>query len=396
MKTSKLILVALFTACAFMTSCSDDDEAPVVIDNGGGGTPAFVLPEGAVAVGGVLTENLTLSNGTDYFLTEALLVPEDITLTIEAGVTVQALVGNDIFIAIEQGGTIDANGTATAPIVLTSFRDGARAGDWGGLILLGRAPINSIADLATQTATSEIGNLPYGGNVANDNSGTIRYVRVEYSGGSASGSSENNGFSFYGVGSGTTVEFIEAFEGADDGVEFFGGTVNASNVVVVNCQDDSVDWTEGYTGTLTDVYITQGSVHDKGIEADGFNTDIGNLSNPIFFSNPTVTNITINGTGDDQGVNLRAGTRATINNIIINDFEEGFDLDDDENVTDKPTGEGVADDITNIIGVSFNNVTTNVNNATGVTFTDVDLLSNVGAATGTDFATWGAGWTVTE
>jgi len=394
MKTSKLILVALLAACSFMTSCSDDDDAPVVIDNGGGGTPGFVLPEGAVAVGGVLTEDLTLSNGTDYFLTEALLVPEDITLTIEAGVTVQALVGNDIFIAIEQGGTIDANGTATAPIVLTSFRDGARAGDWGGLILLGRAPINSIADLATQAATSEIGNLPYGGNVSDDNSGTIRYVRVEYSGGSASGSSENNGFSFYGVGSGTTVEFIEAFEGADDGVEFFGGTVNASNVVVVNCQDDSVDWTEGYTGTLTDVYIAQGSSHDKGIEADGFNTDIGNLFNPIFFSNPTVTNITINGTGDDQGVNLRAGTRATINNIVINDFETGFDLGGD--MTNNPTGAGVVDDTTNIVGVLFNNVTTRFENNTMVTFTDADLLSNVGAATGTDFATWGAGWTVTE
>lgn len=394
MKTSKLILASLLAACSFMVSCSDDDNEAVIVNEEGGGIPGFTLPEGAVAVGGILTKDLTLTSGTEYFLTEQLLVPDNITLTIEAGVTVQALVGNDVFIAIEQGGTINANGTATAPIVLTSFRGGAaRAGDWGGLILLGRAPINSIADLANQTATSEIGNLPYGGNVSNDNSGTLRYVRVEYSGGSASGASENNGFSFYGVGSGTTVEFIEAFEGADDGVEFFGGTVNASNVAVVNCQDDSVDWTEGYTGTLTDVYIRQGSVHDKGIEADGFNTDIGNNSNPVFFSNPTVTNITINGTGDDQGVNLRASTRATINNIIINDFAEGFDIGEN---SDDPTGTSVVDDITNVNGVVFENVTTMVENNTSATFTDADLLSDVGTASGTDFATWGAGWTVTE
>jgi len=90
------------------------------------------------------------------------------------------------------------------------------------------------------TSTSEIGGLAYGGNIVDDNSGILRYVRIEFSGGSASASSENNGFSFYGVGNGTTVEFIQAFEGLDDGVEFFGGTVNASYVSVVGAQDDSL------------------------------------------------------------------------------------------------------------------------------------------------------------
>ena len=82
------------------------------------------------------------------------------------------------------------------------------------------------------------------------------------------GQSENNGFSFYGVGNGTTVDHIQAFEGKDDGIEFFGGTVNASYLSVVNAQDDSVDWTEGYSGTLTNVYIKQGVSHDKAIEAE--------------------------------------------------------------------------------------------------------------------------------
>ena len=392
MKTiSKLLLASSVIATSlFSVSCSDDDQEPVVIPAPGTGV---VIPENAVTIGGVLNEDLVLNKGTQYILTNALIVPNEITLTVEAGVTIEALFGSDVYIAIGQGGKILAEGTAAEPIVMTSFRNEPKSGDWGGLIVLGKAPINSVADLATQTSTSEIGNLPYGGDVEDDNSGIIKYVRVEYSGGKASGASENNGFSFYGVGSGTEIEFIQAYEGADDGVEFFGGTVNASNIVVINAEDDSVDWTEGYTGSLTDVYISHGTTHDKGIEADGFNTDIGNLSNPLFFSAPTITNITINGSedADDEAVRLRAGTRVTINNIVINDFNEGFDLDGDD--TNSPTGVGVTSDETNIDGVLFNNVDVKVKNDTGVTFEDSDLISNDGTATGTDFATWGAGWT---
>src|SRR5690606_40596849 len=113
-----------------------------------------------------------------------------------------------------------ANGTVNSPIVFTSDASTPSAGDWGGLIILGKAPINSVAGNAT--STSEIASLPYGGTDASDDAGIVRYVRVEYSGGAADGQSENNGFSFYGVGNGTVVEYIQAFEGKDDGVEFFG------------------------------------------------------------------------------------------------------------------------------------------------------------------------------
>ena len=132
------------------------------------------------------------------------------------------------------------------------------------------------------------------------------------------------GFSFYGVGNGTTIQFIQAFEGKDDGIEFFGGTVNASNLSVIGAQDDSVDWTEGFTGTLTDVYIEHRVSHDKGIEADGFNTDIGNNSNPVFWSKPTVTNLTIVGRGsanENEAVRLRAGTQGIFTNVLIRGFD---------------------------------------------------------------------------
>ena len=129
---------------------------------------------------------------------------------------VKATTGSDVYVAIEQGGTIMAEGTSSNPIVFTSDSATPNPGDWGGLIVLGRAPINSVVG-GDATSTSEIGGLPYGGSIADDDSGIIRYVRIEYSGGAADAASENNGFSFYAVGSGTTIDFIQAFElGRDD------------------------------------------------------------------------------------------------------------------------------------------------------------------------------------
>jgi len=211
-----------------------------------------------------------------------------------------------------------------------------------------------------------------------------------YAGGAADAASENNGFSFYGIGSGTTIDFIQAFEGADDGVEFFGGTVNASHISVIGAQDDSVDWTEGFSGTLTDVYIEHRQSHDKGIEGDGFNTDIGNNSDPLFWSAPTITNLTINGLGSSNGneaIRLRAGTRAIFNNVWIQGFEEGYDLDDEE------TGTGVLAGDTNVTDISFDDVTLNLKNDTGATFGEVDFFSGVGNGTGAAYDSWNSGWT---
>jgi hypothetical protein len=308
--------------------------------------------------------------------------------------TIEALAaGSDVYIAIGQGAQIIANGTASEPIVLTSNAANPSAGDWGGLIILGEAPTNSVAGSAT--ATSEIANLPYGGTNTADNSGTLRYVRVEYSGGSADGQSENNGFSFYGVGSGTTVDYIQAYEGLDDGVEFFGGTVNASNIIVVGAQDDSIDWTEGYTGTITNAYVKHGTSHDKGIEADGYNTDIGNNSSPVFFSKPSVNNLTIVGLGSgtsNEAIRLRAGTQGIFNNVYLEGYGEGFDLDG--NTGSNPTGTGVVDGDLDVTDVTFVDITLKVENDTGVTFTNADFIAGDGNGTATDVATWGAGWAV--
>ncbi len=392
MKTTKLLLSLAITSL-LLASCQSDDTADIIINsttnNNGGNDPISNFIE----IGGTKTQDLVLETDTDYVLTEALIMSEGTTLTIPAGTIIRANAGSDVYVAIVQGAKIIAEGTSSEPIVFTSNVPTPNAGDWGGLILLGKAPINSVVG-GDITSTSEIGGLPYGGSDAEDNSGMIRYVRVEYSGGAADASSENNGFSFYGVGNGTTIEYIQSFEGKDDGIEFFGGTVNASYISVIGAQDDSIDWTEGFTGTLNNIYIEHGVEHDKGIEADGFNTDIGNNSNPQFYSKPTINNVVILGRGSANGneaVRLRAGTQGIFNNILIVGFEEGFDLDGD--LGDSPTGNGVLSGDLHITDVSFNDVILNYKNDTEVNFYEDDLISGIGNGTGTDYTIWKNGWT---
>lgn len=400
MKNRILFGFALLGALV-MTSCATDDTADINITdnsvtnnttNPGGGTTGQTI-----FLSGTYTTDLNLDANNSYKVNGSLIMASGTTLRIPAGMTIEALAsGADVYVAISQGAKIEAVGTADNPIVFTSDASAPAAGDWGGLILLGSAPINSVSGSAT--STSEIASLSYGGTNAADNSGTLRYVRVQYSGGSADGQSENNGISFYGVGNGTTVEYVQVFEGKDDGIEFFGGTVNVSYASVINAQDDSLDWTEGYTGTITDAYVKHGADHDKGIEADGFNTDIGNNSNPIYFSSPTVTNLTIIGLGSgtsSEAIRLRAGTRAIFNNVVLQGYAEGFDLDTDPIVpADHPTGEAVVSGETQVTNILFTDIILKVKNDTGVAFTEADLISGDGNGTGTDYATWGAGWTV--
>ncbi|MAU25831.1 MAG: multidrug transporter [Muricauda sp.] len=383
-------------AAALLIACESDDTADIVINDNSVTTTNNTTNEPGpgneeVRLSGVYTEDLTLDPDTDYILAGATIMASGTTITIPAGTTIRAqAAGTSVYLAISQGAQIIADGSASNPIVFTSGASSPSAGDWGGLILLGRAPLNSVT--GTATSTSEIGNLPYGGNVVDDNSGILRYVRVEYSGGAADGQSENNGFSFYGVGNGTTVEFIQAFVGADDGVEFFGGTVNASNVVVVNAEDDSIDWTEGYSGTITDVYVLQGDgIGDEAFECDGFNTDFTNATGT--FSNPTVTNVTIESesTSDStRGFLLRAGTQGTFTNIEIIGKATGISVDDDEAAT--PTSQNITDGTLTFTDVTFTNVGENTSIDGGVA--ESELVAGIGNGTGTDIATWGAGWTV--
>src|SRR5690606_17191578 len=195
------------------------------------------------------------------------------------------------FLAIERGAKINAAGTAENPIVFTSNAATPAAGQWGGLVICGDARTNKGAN-----AQAEVAGLTYGGSNDADNSGVLSHISIEYSGNKINDESEFNGLTFYAVGSGTTVNNIFINQVSDDGVEWFGGSVNAENLVVIGSQDDSFDWAEGWSGRVTNLYADQSvataySSDSRGIEADS------NQDNPTLapVSNPTLANLTLIG-----------------------------------------------------------------------------------------------------
>ncbi|MCH2217699.1 MAG: multidrug transporter [Flavobacteriales bacterium] len=395
MKRNFLILFSL--VATVLVGCEADDTADVVINdnsvtnitNNNGGSNDD--DDDIVYLSGVYTQDLSLDTNIQYIVNGPVLMAAGTTLTVPAGMTVKAApVGVNAYIAIQQGARIIANGTANNPIVFTSNAATPSTGDWGGLVVCGSASINSTAVGSTETSTTEVGGLSYGGNTDEDDSGSLEYVRIEYAGGAIDGNSELNGLSLYAVGNGTNIDYVQIYQGSDDGVEFFGGTVNVSHLSVVGSEDDSVDWTEGYAGTLTDVYVEHTASHDKAFECDGYNTDFSNAGG--YFSAPNITNVTIVGANDGgEAIRLRAGTQGIFTNVLISNFAEGFDLDGDSG--DNPTGQGVLDGVLQVIDVTFTTVDLNLKNDTGFTFNDDDFFSGIGNGTGTDYATWGAGWT---
>jgi len=405
----KKFFLSVAFASALLLSCGDDDQ-PIVITEQPTETPGETVN---ATLTGEINEDLTLTADTIWELDGRVTVTASNTLTIEPGTIIKAFAGqeaNASVLVIARGAKIEANGTAAAPIIMTSAADGITTGQtvgtldentrglWGGLIVLGRAPISEDGDIeATQIEgiPADDTNGLYGGTDAaddsgTDDSGTISYVSIRHGGTLIGEGNEINGLTLGGVGTGTTVNHVEVVGNVDDGVEFFGGTVNASFISVVGAQDDSVDWTEGFTGTLTNVYIEHRQSHDKGIEGDGFNTDIGNNSNPVFWSAPTVTNLTINGLGssnENEAIRLRAGTRAIFTNVLLEGFAEGFDLDDNE------TGNGVLSDETSVTDITFDDITLTLKNDTGATFGEADVITGVGNGTGADYNSWNSGWT---
>ncbi|WP_299222948.1 multidrug transporter [uncultured Psychroserpens sp.] len=394
MKTNLFYLLAF--AFIFM-GCESDDTSDIIINdnsvtNNGGST----TNPGAIPLAGVYTADLNLLSSEEYVITGPVLMAAGTSLNVPAGMIIKAEpVGVNAYIAILPGAKIQAIGTSSNPIVFTSNANNPSSGDWGGIVMCGYAPINSTANGSNDTATTEVGGLSYGGNVADDDSGTLRYVRVEYAGGAIDGNAELNGVSLYAIGSQTEIDFVQVYKGSDDGFEFFGGTVNASHIVVTDAEDDSIDWTEGYTGSLTDVYVVQnsGTDHDSGFECDGFNTDFSNEGG--YFSMPTVTNVTVIGDGDSgRALRLRAGTRGIFSNVVIDNFGRGVVIEDDE--PGSATSQGVVDGNLSLTDVSFSASvgTPYTGNGLENAITEGDvILGDAANATGTDFATWGAGWT---
>jgi hypothetical protein len=257
---------------------------------------------------------------------------ENSTLRIQAGTTLHGNPGS--FIAILRGSKIFAEGTETKPVVFTSLKlTNRKRGEWGGLVINGNAPINACKPgTPVCEAVSEgikVEPVLFGGNNAEDSSGVLRYVRVEFAGYPISQDNELNGITFNGVGAGTEIDFIQVNMNADDGIEFFGGTANAKHVVLTNNEDDSLDWDMGFTGKIQFMLVEQANDSaDNGIEAD-------NLKSPMNAqprSNPTISNATfLGGKVSAYGMLLRRGTSAHIINTIVTGFTKAcINLDDAE------------------------------------------------------------------
>ena len=306
-------ILVLTVGMSILTSCSDHDDP--VIGNGEDNEVNGTIVENYGTLEGSITSDITLKSGNTYYLNGEYIVKDGATLDIESGVRIIAQYDDRVdFILIEQGGKINAQGTAESPIVMTSSKE--EPGAWGGIHICGKAHTNAEGG----KGSSVVGGATYGGNYDADNSGVLKYVRVEYTGYAFDEEHEANGISFYGVGNGTTIENCEAYKGSDDGFEFFGGSVNIKNIVVVSCSDDSFDWTEGWNGkgenlvAFQEAESTLGYDCDCLIEAD--NNENNYSATPV--SHPVLKHLILMGNGGSkQGVRLRRGTEVEIDNAQI-------------------------------------------------------------------------------
>jgi hypothetical protein len=260
---------------------------------------------------GAVTGKVTLDASVSYKLNSSYIVQDGGELVIPAGTKIEARNGGTgVYIAVLKGGKIDIQGTATNPVVLSSVS--GNAGDWGGLTICGDATTT-----AGVNAEAEVGGFIYGGTNNADNSGSIKYLVIRGTGAQINSESQYNGISFYAVGSGTTIENISVIDGADDGVEFFGGTVSAANIYLENNEDDSVDWTEGWNGTLTNTYIS----HTVSGFSTAFEGDKDNL-------NPKFINLTAISTVGGTGLQFKKTSGGTITNIWLEGYTKNIDMKD--------------------------------------------------------------------
>lgn len=333
MKTNKNLLTTASLALLFVSmtfiSCSKE--------KGGGKTP---VTEDELT--GQITGTKTLDASVTYTLNGSVIVPDGAVLNIPAGTMIKAKKGFNNYILVLQGGKINVQGTAEKPVTMTADIENAQPGHWGGLIINGRAPLAGGTIGSTEVSSA----YQYGGTVSNDNSGSITYLIIAYSGARSSADVEHNGLTLNGVGNGTKIENVFIPYGADDGVEFFGGTVNVKNLLIVDSDDDMFDFTQGYTGTLENAYgiwqngYTSTESDPRGIEADG-NFD-GNFPEQTGQSDFVVRNVTFDlrlaaaSDNDVQNVTnkmqdvikIRRGAKVNITNALVKGTGTVIDLID--------------------------------------------------------------------
>lgn len=314
----------------FLAACIKVNVDDSVTNNGSGNAVGATLQERIInskVITGVINENVELPKGK-YTLKGYVYVNNRASIRFAAG---SVIVGDTIqkgALIVEQNAKIFAEGTATEPIVFTSGKaPGQRKpGDWGGIAIAGNAPTNR-----TTTPILEGGiNAVYGGSLVNDNSGILKYVRIEFAGIAADPNSEINGLTLGGVGRGTTIENVQVSYGNDDAYEFFGGTVNAKNLIAFATADDDFDFDFGYTGaiqfgvSLRDPLFVDGGDAGNGIECD--NDGAGTTASPR--TRPVLSNFTFCGpngaTGTLANHNFNTRFRRSTHFVLVNSILMGY------------------------------------------------------------------------
>lgn len=325
----KLIgMLLLGSSVTFMSCDKDDDKDPIeVVDN----------KENQVIVSSNITTNTTWSKDKIYVLAGRIAVTSGAELTIEAGTIIKGQAGagsNATALLVARGAKINAIGTATEPIIFTSTADNIQPGEvvspnmpndlsglWGGLIVLGDAKASlkgDVQEASIEGIPASDPNGRYGGTNDADNSGVLKYVSIRHGGANIGEGNEINGLTLGAVGSGTEISNIEIVANADDGIEWFGGTVNVSNVVVWNAGDDAIDTDQAWAGTLTNFIIVNPG--DEGFELDGPEGSYQGAGH-------TITNGTLIAKNASGLIDFDDNTDVNISNIYFSDLTIGQDIE---------------------------------------------------------------------
>jgi hypothetical protein len=331
----KILLGLSFLAltATVVTSCKKDDKPPVV-------TPEDQLGYDLTSD---ITSDRTLLSGKTYTMKNMVYVKNGATLTIQPGVTIKVAKGKNALV-ITRGAKIMAAGTAESPIVFTSNEGAPSYGDWGGIVILGKAATN--ASFNQKPGEGEIegginnaaGDGLYGGSDDGDNSGVLKYVRIEYGGYAFLPDKELNSLTLGAVGSGTQIDYVQCSYGLDDAFEMFGGTVNLKHIIAYKGLDDEFDCDNGYRGTVQFAISVRDASKADVSGSNGFEQDndaSGSTTAPI--TAPVFANVTLIGPKQDanttihkdfkRAAHLRRNTRTSIYNSILMGYPTGILID---------------------------------------------------------------------
>ncbi len=370
MKINKLIFSGILVATLSIMGCSSDD------DNNN------ITPVDTVVVLEGNLDTQTLTKDKKYLIKGQAFVRTGKVLTIQAGTIIKGDKATKGTLIVDKGGRIEANGTAAEPIVMTSnLPAGSRdRGDWGGLVILGNAPVN-------QTDPSIEGITPsvvFGGTNATDNSGTYKYLRVEYAGIELSPNNETNSITMGGVGSGTVMEYCMVTYGGDDGFEWFGGSVNGKYLIAFGMWDDCFDVDFGYSGKVQfGLSVRYPSYADQS-GSNAFECDNGPNDNETaflttgVFSNftcigPRATNAQSINANYQHSLDLRRRTAVTIANSVFTGYPRGLRMNQQSVYNNYAAGTGKL--LNNIMVAP--NTTFSVGSGMTATATDIQTWFNL-------------------